>query len=108
MVSKKDLLFLAREYESIDIIPKEKRYLLEYFRKEVQQSFLKYFFVFKDFDNFVDHTGLYCQKRWLKILHRKLVKLESVHNEAKVNMDLDMLTKIEDAQYDVVGFLNYK
>jgi hypothetical protein len=80
-------------------LPKEKNYLFKYFRKDVQQYFLKYFFVFNNFDNFVDHTGLYCQVRWLKILHKKLVNIELLHKKAKENMDLELLSKIESGKY---------
>lgn len=98
MVSKKDLLFLSMDYEILEF-PKDKYYLLKYFRKEIQQRFLKYFFVFNDFKNFVDHTGWYCQNRWLKILHKKLIDLESIHKEAKSRMDLELLFKIESGKY---------
>lgn len=98
MVNKKDLDFLSREFE-IREIPKEKKYLLKYFRKDVQQSFLKYFFIFGDYKNFVDHTGLYCQPRWLKILHKKLIDLEAIHSSAKEKFDLELLSKIESGKY---------
>lgn len=86
------------EYEVLEF-PKDKYYLLKYFRKEIQQRFLKYFLVFNDFKNFVDHTGWYCQNRWLKILHKKLIDLESIHKEAKSRMDLELLFKIESGKY---------
>lgn len=98
MVSKRDLDFLSKEFERSDI-PKEKRYLLKYFRKDIQQSFLKYYFIFGDYTNFVDHTGLYCQSRWLKILHQKLIDLENVHTTAKSNIDLELLSRIESGRF---------
>lgn len=98
MVSKRDLDFLSKDFETLDI-PKDKRYLLKYFRKEIQQSFLKYFFTFGNFDNFIDHTGLYCQPRWLKILHKKLIDMENIHSLAKQNLDLELLTKIESGKF---------
>jgi len=99
LVSKKDLDFLSREYECLDNIPKEKKYLLKYFRKEIQKHFLQYYFVFGNYDNFVDHTGFYCQTKWLKILHKKLIDLEELYSNAKKNMDLDLLGKIEARKY---------
>lgn len=98
MVSKKDLIFLSGNFDDVEF-PKEKKYLFKYFKKEIQQKFIKYFFAFNDFENFVDHTGLYCQKRWLKILHDKLLKLESLHKEAKANIDLEKLLKIESGKH---------
>lgn len=100
MVSKKDLIFLSGNFDDLEV-PKEKNYLFKYFRKEIQQKFVRYFFAFNGFDNFVDHTGLYCQKRWLKILHDKLFKLESLHKEAKKNIDLEALLKIESGKYKI-------
>lgn len=100
MVSKRDLLFLAGNFDEIDL-PKEKNYLFKYFRKEIQQKFIRYFFAFNSFDNFVDHTGFYCQTRWLKILHNKLISLESLHREAKSNVDLETLLKIESGKYKI-------
>lgn len=98
MVSKKDLIFISLDYENYEL-PKEKLYLYKYFRKNVQQMFLKYFFSFGDFDNFVDHTGFYCQKRWLKILYKKLCKLESLHKKSKKELDFETLTSLEKGKY---------
>lgn len=98
MVSKRDLSFISMEYENYEL-PKEKLYLYKYFRKNIQQMFLKYFFCFGDFNNFVDHTGYYCQKRWLIILQKKLLKLESAHKEAKLNLNFSTLTAIERGKY---------
>lgn len=100
MVSEKDLIFLSGNFEEYEI-PKDKLYLLKYFRRDIQQKFVRYFFAFNDFSNFVDHTGLYCQMRWLKMLHNKLLKLESLHKEAKSNIDLETLLKIESGKYKI-------
>jgi hypothetical protein len=102
LVSKRDLLFISGEFDGFDL-PKEKNYLFKYFRKDIQQKFVRYFFAFNDFDNFVDHTGLYCQKRWLKILYNKLLKLESLHKQAKSSIDLETLLKIESGKYKIRG-----
>lgn len=100
MFSKRDLIFLSGEFNDFEI-PKEKNYLFKYFRKEIQQRFIRYFFAFNSFDNFVDHTGFYCQKRWLKMLYNKLLKLEALHKESKSVLDLDTLTKIESGKYKI-------
>jgi hypothetical protein len=98
LVSKKDLDFLSREFENFEV-PKEKRFLLKYFKQEVQQAFLRYYLVFGSYNNFVDHTGFYCQERWLKVLHKKLVELERVHKLFKSNIDLESLLLVESGNY---------
>lgn len=105
MVNKKDLIFISGDFFDFEI-PKEKNYLFKYFRKDIQQKFIKYFFAFGDFENFVDHTGLYCQRRWLKILYKKLLKLESAHKIAKSNIDLNTLIRIEAGKYKFQEFKN--
>lgn len=98
MATTRDLSLISREFENLEF-PKEKRYLLKYFNTVLQVAFLKYVFVFGDYDNsidnFVDHTGLSCRPKWLKDLYKKLKKLEAAHKEAKLNMDMEILAKIE-------------
>lgn len=89
-----DLLWLSKEYENFDL-PKEKKYLLKYFKGDIQAAFLKYYLVFGNFDNFKDHTGFDCQVRWLIILQKKLEKLESMRIQARIDMDMTLLAKIE-------------
>lgn len=85
-------MFLAGDFA---FIPKDKKYLTKYFKTDVQRTFLAYFILFGTYDNFVDHTGLYCQRRYLKILHDKMLRIEEAHRIAKQNLDLDILAKIE-------------
>lgn len=97
-VQTPDLLWIAKAYESFEI-PKEKKYLSKYFKTQIQRAFLRYFFAFGNYTNFRDHTGLDCQIRWLKILHEKLEALEKVRNDARKNMDMTTLAKIESGKY---------
>ena len=94
MAYENDLNFISGEFEKFQI-PKEKRYLLKYFKTKVQLAFLKYFLVFGDYKNFIDHTGHWCRPKWLKALHERLISIEAMHKEAKANMDLTFLAKIE-------------
>lgn len=89
-----DLKLISLQLESVEL-PKEKKYLLKYFDTPLQIAFLKYFHVFGDYANFVDHTGISCQLKWLKTLHSKLQRIEKMHKEARSNMDLETLAKIE-------------
>lgn len=97
MARNLDLQLVGRYFENE--LPKEKRYLLKYFRSELQSAFLHYYHIFNDYDNFVDHTGMYCQKRWLVVLLEKLKILEKIHKEAKEGMDFTLLAQIEKGKY---------
>ena len=54
-----------------------------------------------EIDNFVDHTGFFCQKRWLRILKKRIEKKLSVHDTYKKNLELDKLREIEDGRYEL-------
>jgi hypothetical protein len=81
------------------VIPKEKLYLLKYFRSSLQRAFLAYYLQHKDFSHFVEHTGHKCTKRWLILMRLKLEKIEHIHATAKKNFDLDFLADIENGKY---------
>jgi len=87
------------EYE----LPRERLYLFRYFRTHIERAFLCYYYCFKDFDNFTDHTGHFCQKRWLRLLMKRHDRLVAIHSEAKNNVDLEagmsLLAKIEKGKY---------
>lgn len=100
MVRQHDLDFLGRKFDSVEL-PKEKKYLLKYFDTDLQRAFLRYIHVFGSYHNFVDHTGLACQERWLIILSHKLHVLESIHKEARANKDMTMLALIESGRYRI-------
>jgi len=89
-----DLNFISRKFSTYQP-PKDKLYLLKYFKTPIQREFLGYFFVFGNYEHFVDHTGFYCQQRWLRLLYRKLQKLTDMRAEAKASIDLELLAKIE-------------
>lgn len=97
-INDRDLLLLARKFETYEL-PKDKKYLLNYFDNELQEAFLKYFFVFKDYDNFIDHTGIFVQKKWLDSLYKKLLSIEQAHKDAKSNFDMSGLLAIERGKF---------
>ena len=98
MAQNRDLLLLAKKWEVIEL-PKEKKYLLKYFKTPLQTAFLKYVYVFGECVNFVDHTGNQCCARWLQTLYNRMQTLESLHRDAKVNMDMTLLAHIESGKY---------
>jgi len=94
--SDAELKFIANNK---DVFPKEKLYLLKYFRTAIQRAFLLYYLQYGDCSHFVEHTGQRCTKRWLIAMRLKLEKIEAVHAIAKKNFDLDALTNIENGKY---------
>jgi hypothetical protein len=94
----KEALFLAGIFFDF-YIPLEKKFLFKYFRSPLEQQFVRYYLCFGEFDNFVDHTGMFCQKRWLKILKKRIDKILSVHETFKKNFDLDKLREIDSGRY---------
>ena len=98
MAELRDLYFLGQSWEEFDV-PKEKKYLLKYFDTPLQEAFLKYFFMFGEYSNFCDHTGIPCRDRWLNTLFERLQAYEQIHKQAKSNMDMTLLAKIEAGKY---------
>lgn len=82
-------------------IPKEKQYLLKYFRSDLQQQFVRYMLQFGTTVRFVDHTGYYCSERWLKVLKAKMIKLEATYDKAKKDFDFETVAQIEMGKYHV-------
>ena len=81
----KDLEFVSGRFFDYEI-PKEKRYLLRYFKTDLQAAFLRYYLIFGNYQSFKDHTGRHCNPRMLLTLRKKFDKLEKIHDEAKTSM----------------------
>jgi hypothetical protein len=75
-------------------IPKEKVFLFKYFKKNIQEIFLRYVLFFGDYENFVDHTGLMCEEKWLKKLYKKYIDLMYAHFVLKKQADIEKLSNI--------------
>jgi len=94
LAQNSDLIFLARQWETVEL-PKDKKYLFKYFDTPLQQSFIRYVYLFGEYNNFPDHTGFKCQLRWMKELYSRLQILQNAHKEARKNMDMEELALIE-------------
>jgi hypothetical protein len=94
----KEAVFLAGLFFEYDI-PREKQFLLRYFRSPLEKQFVRYYLCFGEIDNFVDHTGFFCQKRWLRILKKRIDKIMSVHENYKKSFELDKLREMENGRY---------
>ena len=97
----KDLVFISGDFFETEI-HKDNRYLLKYFRTQIQRAFLKYYLVFENVSNFTNHTGIYCVKGYLIKLEYKLKRIREAHKQAKANMDFDILWKIEKGKFKLI------
>lgn len=95
-----ELIFLSGRFFEYDL-PKEKQFLFKYFTTDVEKQFIRYFYCFRQWEYFTDHTGLYCQQRWLKMLKHRHDQLVAVHAKAKREIDLEALAEIETGKYSV-------
>lgn len=100
----KEAVFLAGLFFDFDI-PRDKLFLLKYFRSPLENQFVRYYLCFVkidnfvEIDNFVDHTGFFCQKRWLCILKKRMDALIIAHEGYKKECELDKLMEIENGRY---------
>ena len=78
-----------------EALPKEKQYLLKHLRLDVQREFMRYFIFFGTTAHFVNRTGVYCSPHWQRKLKKKILKLEALHEQAKREMNLELLTALE-------------
>lgn len=93
-----DLEFIAGDFFDLDL-PKNKRYLFKYFRSDIQRQFVRYYHVFGNVTHFVDHTGWYCERRWLQLLLARLSLLERTLKKARAEMDFETITLIESGRF---------
>ena len=82
---KRDLDFIAGTFFDQEI-PKNQRYLLKYFKTDIQRAYLRYYLTFHDHRNFVDHTGIWCSSRTLWSLQAKYRKLVATYEDAKASL----------------------
>jgi hypothetical protein len=98
---EKNLKFLSYGSDPI-IIPKEMSFLNKYFKTKVQRTFLKYYFVFKDKSNFCDHTGFTATTSFICKMTGKYHYLVNEFENARKNMDLEKIGKIQMAKFKVL------
>lgn len=101
----RDLDFVSGRFFEYEV-PKDKAYLLKYFKNDLQRSFLKYYMVFGDWKNFRDHTGHACTDRVLWRFERRYKVLTAAHAEAKGRLDeagMAMVGRIESGKFVLTG-----
>lgn len=93
-----ELDFLSGKFFDVEL-PKPLRYLNKYFKTDLEKQFLRYHYVFGNCDNFIDHTGYYCTKRWLIRLEKRYSIITEMHRKAKAEFDLEMVTLLESGKF---------
>lgn len=91
-----DLKLIGKSFEDYEL-PVEKKYLLHYFKTDIENMFLKYYCCFENVnvEYFINHTGFFCKSGWLNILKKRFETIEKFHKKAKLDFDFDLLEKIE-------------
>jgi hypothetical protein len=86
--------FLAGEFFDLPL-PREKAFIFRYFRSPLERQFVRYYICFGQIDNFIHHTGFFCQRRWLRILRNRYEKLVKLHEKYKTEGNLEKLNQLE-------------
>jgi hypothetical protein len=98
-----DLNLISGEFFEYEI-PKEKRFLLKYFKTDLQMAFLRYYMLYETPMNFVDHTGHYCSKRMLFIFAARYKHLIKLYEQAKSDLSeesMHLIYLLESGQYKI-------
>lgn len=94
-----ELQFISGKLLDWRTLPKSKKWLFKYFKSNRAKAFVHYYLTFGNFTNFVDRTGWYFTERNMLKSVKKLKKLLEAHHEAKSNIDLETLAKIETGKF---------
>jgi hypothetical protein len=103
-----DLDFISGRFLDYEI-PKDHRWLLKYFKTDVQVVFLRYYILFGEVRNFVDYTGCHCSRRSKFRMQDKFLRLKHAHNEAKQELTeegMRTLNKLEMGQFRLTQLRN--
>lgn len=95
-----DLKLISGEFFDLDL-PKEKQYLFKYFPTEIQQQFVRYYYLFGDYERFMEHTGWFCTNRWLRKLKARYDELTLIYDKAKKDMDFTTLAEIQNGKFKI-------
>jgi hypothetical protein len=101
-----DLDLLAGTFFEFDI-PVEKRFLLKYFKNDLQRAFLKYHMVTGEVWNFTDHTGYHCTRRFAYRLAKRYKRIMNDHAAVKGVLDeeaMERVYKIESGKLPLTRF----
>ena len=80
-------------------VPPDRSWMTHYFKEGVCADFLKYFSLFGSVVHFSEHIGKPCSVRWAMRMKRRFVRLERARDEARRNMDIELLADIESGKF---------
>lgn len=89
--------FLAGAFFDYEL-PKDKVYLLKYFRSMIARQFLRYYLFFGNHTYFKEHTGIHCDKMWKYVLTHRIKRITALHAKAKSELteeNIEFLDQIE-------------
>ncbi len=90
---EKNLFFINSTYEKIQL-PKELSFLYKYFSTKQQRAFVHYYHVMQDWKHFTEHTGVAASRYFKLKLSYKYKHFVGIYEQAKANMDLQTLSKL--------------
>lgn len=82
-------------------MPKEKKFVLHYFKTNLARKIIMYYFVFNTVDNFVNHTGFFCDYVYLKRCMDKYNEIIKMHDSALKEMDFEKMEKIQNGSFKI-------
>ena len=89
-----DLIWLHGDFVT-DNLPPERIFLKKYFKKKEKKFFLYYMNFFKDYKNFIDHTGIFFSQSIINRLNSKYHFLIENYTNAKKNFDMKTISELE-------------
>lgn len=95
-----DLKIISGDFLEIDL-PKDKKYLLKYFKTDLSKKIAIYYFHFKNIDNFVNHTGYFCEIDYMKKCVNRYKTIEKEHDEALKEFDFEKMEKIQNGTFKI-------
>jgi len=104
-----DLRLVSGEFLK-DILPKQDRYLLKYFKSEPQQRFLMYYLQFanlKDqspkrfYRNFIDHTGIHCTVRAIQKWTKRYHAIQDAMCNANERFDFETINRLKLGRFKI-------
>ena len=103
-----DLEFISGNF-LYDDLSSDKEFLRQYFKTKLEIRFLVYYFTFCDLytflgfqvflQNFIDHTGFACSRRWLQLLLQKVKFVEQALIKASKAADFAALSEIRSGKF---------
>lgn len=96
-----DLDLISGEFFDYDL-PKDKRFLLKYFKTDLQVAFVRYYSLYNTFTNFIDHTGFHCDYRELFRYQAKYRYLMNLYQKVKSELteeNMQLLYDLESGKF---------